>query len=209
MTLCGSCPHAGLLSVSHGYAGRFCHSLGPQHSKACPYLRISFACATLAELSEGMARLGTVLRHAATSHASTSSLSEAPLNAAQNTLQAVPIEEASAAASISADAGPQRARTHIRTLDSAFETGGSADGRVSQGADASSAGGVAGKDAAQAPRAGPCSAGRMSPERPAELKPDASAKVQLLAGSAAVTEDALAPKPAKTISVVPTSHVGA
>ncbi|CAL8471435.1 g10977 [Coccomyxa elongata] len=189
--------------------GRFCHSLGPQHSKACPYLRISFACATLAELTEGMARLGTVLRHAATSHASASSLTEAPLNAAQNTPQVVPVEEASAAASTSADAGQQRARTDIRTLDSAFETGASANGPVSRGADASSVGGVAGKDVAQANGAGACSAGRMSPERPAELKPDASAKVQLLAGSAAVTEDALAPKPAKTISIVPTTHVGA
>ena len=193
--------------MNHARAGRFCHSLGPKHSKACPFLRISFACATLAELSEGMARLGSVLRDAAASQASPTSLAEAPLDATQDTPQAMPVEEASAAASTSADAAPHRARTDIRTLDSAFETGGSADGHVSRGADGSSHGGVAGKDMANG--AGSCSAGRMSPERPAELKPDASAKVQLLAGSAAVTEDALAPKPAKTVLAVPTSHVGA
>lgn len=43
-------------------AGRIAHCEGPRPSFACPYIRVSFASATDADLKEGIRRLATVIR---------------------------------------------------------------------------------------------------------------------------------------------------
>ena len=43
-------------------AGRIAHCEGPRPSFACPYIRVSFASATDADLQEGIKRLATVIR---------------------------------------------------------------------------------------------------------------------------------------------------
>ncbi len=45
-------------------AGRFSHCCGPKHVDQSPYVRVSFASATHAELREGMKRVGITLRAA-------------------------------------------------------------------------------------------------------------------------------------------------
>lgn len=44
-------------------AGRIAHCEGPRPSFACPYIRVSFASATDADLVEGIKRLATVIRN--------------------------------------------------------------------------------------------------------------------------------------------------
>ena len=43
-------------------AGRIAHCEGPRPSFACPYIRVSFASATDADLEEGVKRLATVIQ---------------------------------------------------------------------------------------------------------------------------------------------------
>lgn len=43
-------------------AGRICHSLGPRPPTPCPFVRISFAAASDADLEAAMERLASVLR---------------------------------------------------------------------------------------------------------------------------------------------------
>ena len=43
-------------------AGRIAHCEGPRPSFACPYIRVSFASATDADLQEGIKRLATVIK---------------------------------------------------------------------------------------------------------------------------------------------------
>jgi len=42
--------------------GRICHALGPTPPEPCPYVRVSFSSASDEDLTQGLARLGTVLR---------------------------------------------------------------------------------------------------------------------------------------------------
>ena len=48
--------------MSSRFAGRIAHCEGPRPSSACPYIRVSFASATDADLQEGIKRLATVIR---------------------------------------------------------------------------------------------------------------------------------------------------
>ena len=50
------------MSLSGLHAGRIAHCEGPRPSFACPYIRVSFASATDADLVEGIKRLATVIR---------------------------------------------------------------------------------------------------------------------------------------------------
>ncbi len=43
-------------------AGRICHALGPTPPEPCPFVRVSFSSASDEDLTQGIARLGTVLR---------------------------------------------------------------------------------------------------------------------------------------------------
>ncbi|EIE19767.1 PLP-dependent transferase [Coccomyxa subellipsoidea C-169] len=163
--------------------GRFCHCCGPEHHKACPYLRVSFASATLADLSEGMARLGAVLRRFTSPPDSTAASSSAASDG-------VPASVFTSASSGAAHAG-RAAAGGIRALDSAFELKGGAEGPAGRKAEGRS----------------PTLC--LSREGPGEVVPDCRAKVELVSGSAAVSEDALAPLPAKTIAGIPATHLGA
>lgn len=176
-------------------AGRFCHCCGPETSKTCPYLRVSFASATLAELSEGMARLGAVLRRFA-APAGSSAQTGAPTSSAASSPEQVPASVFASSGTGAQQAG-RAAAGGIRALDSAFELGG--------GSEATAAGkkGAAQQGSARSPTL--C----LSREGPAEVMPDCCAKVELLNASAAVSEDALAPLPAKTVAGVPSHHLGA
>ena len=44
------------------FAGRIAHCEGPRPSFACPFIRVSFASATDADLVEGIKRLATVIK---------------------------------------------------------------------------------------------------------------------------------------------------
>ncbi len=62
-----------LITCSHLPTGRIAHCEGPRPNFACPYIRVSFASATDADLVEGIRRLATVIRkfvqEASASHA--------------------------------------------------------------------------------------------------------------------------------------------
>ena len=51
--------YASCLPVS---TGRICHALGPTPPEPCPFVRVSFSSASDEDLTQGIARLGTVLR---------------------------------------------------------------------------------------------------------------------------------------------------
>ena len=51
-----------LMTCSHVSTGRIAHCEGPRPNFACPYIRVSFASATDADLVEGIRRLATVIR---------------------------------------------------------------------------------------------------------------------------------------------------
>lgn len=172
-----------IISLANSCTGRFCHCCGPEHHKACPYLRVSFASATLADLSEGMARLGAVLRRFTSPPDSTAASSSAASDG-------VPASVFTSASSGAAHAG-RAAAGGIRALDSAFELKGGAEGPAGRKAEGRS----------------PTLC--LSREGPGEVVPDCRAKVELVSGSAAVSEDALAPLPAKTIAGIPATHLGA
>lgn len=129
-----------------------------------------------------MARLGVVLRSVGSAAAAEPAAAQ-PAGPLPQQEPATP-SASSAAAAVKAPAGTA---TGIRSLDSAFEPGAQA--------------------AAGLPKGLPSEAGaERSPVlrllRAAEevTPPDCTAKVELVNGSAAVTEDALAPKAAVTIA---------
>lgn len=45
------------------FAGKLAHCQGPVAAYPCPYVRLSFANASTAQIEEGMQRLGNVLRN--------------------------------------------------------------------------------------------------------------------------------------------------
>ncbi len=51
-----------LITCSCVSTGRIAHCEGPRPNFACPYIRVSFASATDADLVEGIRRLATVIR---------------------------------------------------------------------------------------------------------------------------------------------------
>lgn len=57
------------------YAGKLSHCRGPLAAYPCPFVRLSFANASEAQIVEGIQRLGQVLRkHASAAEAVTTSL---------------------------------------------------------------------------------------------------------------------------------------
>ena len=86
-------------------AGRFSHCCGPRHVEQSPYVRVSFASASHAELRQGMERLGATLR-AAQGRAGPAG-SHAPAEAAASDLTAgLPASAAGAAAQSASDSIP-------------------------------------------------------------------------------------------------------
>ena len=192
-------------------AGRFSHCCGPRHEDACPYVRASFACATPAELREGMARLGAVLRaHAAKE--------ESPLGLPANGSSSAARDVNGCNGAAGADAA--RTTSHVVPANgvpasvfagdaaSAGSTGRSAAAGLKEGwraglgrqEDSAMCQGMAGialnaSDAQQ--------------RLPAEVMPGCRARVALVNGSPGLSSDALAPLPAKTMAHVASGHLGA
>ena len=154
-------------------------------------MRVSFASASAAEMREGMARLGRVLREAAAARSG-----------------ATPVSCGAAPSGAPAATAPAAAGTEdgLHTLDSAWEGGQQRNGYHRDG------GSVAAKCAALEQRSDSAMAAAMAgmrvgppgqPKQAApEVVPGCQARVDLVGGSPAVTADALAPKAAKTIAPV-------
>lgn len=197
---------AGGARVLSPCAGRFSHCCGPAHVEQSPFVRISFASATHAELREGMARLGATLRAAQGRGA-----------AGQNGHVNLEFGKASALAGVAAAAGVAAklpARDASRQNGQVSPAAGKALGVLCEGLQgmnghaglpeaangAQSASEGLGKQtrAAQEGMQGlqvskDAGLGRVEPMQ------DAAAKVELALGGSEVTADALASRPAKTL----------
>ena len=203
---------AGGARVLSPCAGRFSHCCGPAHVEQSPFVRVSFASATHAELREGMARLGATLRGAQGGGA-----------AGQNGHVNLEAGKASALAGVAAAAPPAvGAVAKLPARDASGQNGqvspaaGKALGLLREGLQGMNghAGGPEAIDGAQNAEEGLGKQARAAQEGMqglrvsqdagpdagrAEPMQDAAAKVELASGSPEVTADALASRPAKTL----------
>ena len=189
-------------------AGRFSHCCGPAHVEQSPFVRVSFASATHAELREGMARLGATLRAAQGGGAAGQNGHVNPEAGKASDLAGV-TGAAGAAAKLPARAasrqnghvspaagkapgvlceGLQGMNGHagVPEADNGAQNASEGLGKQMRAAQEGMQGLQVSEDAG-------LGAGRVEPMQ------DAAAKVELALGSPEVTADALASRPAKTL----------
>jgi hypothetical protein len=192
-------------------AGRFSHCCGPAHVEQSPFVRVSFASATHAELREGMARLGATLRAAQGGGAALQNRHVNPEAGKASALAGVAAAAGAAAKLPARDASRQNGQVSpaagkalgvlCEGLDRARGMNGhagvpeAANGaqNTSEGLGKQTRAAQEGMQGLQVSQDAGLGAGRVEPMQ------EAAAKVELASGSPEVTADALASRPAKTL----------
>ena len=196
------------------FAGRFSHCCGPKHVDQSPYVRVSFASATHAELREGMKRVGATLRAANSAAQSPLSGAAAALVNSHHANQAL----ASANGCTGSAAGQKGQNGHADSamqqpqglLHQGLPQNGHAAGVLHsastaltssiQGQNSTTGAVKEDRDAAEGMQGLRVSEDAGRGAQKVDPMPDGAAKIKLASGSPEITANALASQPAKTLN---------